>query len=319
MPIFNNIITNFTDDFDISNWTQILDGGFIQTVFVPDTVTLISANNLPGTHQTQLSIVIPVNGTMTFNWNCTTLDSNLYIEQFGYILNGTYTAICADPNTKNEHGSSTLILEKGDNFSFVAYTLNGTSGYGSNIISNFTYTYNYTDSDDDGELPGPGQDPSCFNEGTKILTLNKEFEETYIPIENLRIGDIVKTYIEGYRKITMIGKKTMINNPDRFQSCMFIMKKDGLMTDDLILSGMHSVLIDKELKGANRLYNKYLICVNYYNKFQKIINKNEYTYYHMVLDNDGYIGRPFVIWANGILAETTSEKDFKEHGFTPLN
>ena len=312
-------INNFTDDFDISKWTQILDGGFIQSVFVPDTVTLVSANNLPGTHQTQLSIVIPVDGTMSFNWNCTTTDSNLYLEQFGYILNGTYIAICADPNTKNENGSTTLTLEKGDNFSFVAYTLNGISGYGSNIISNFTYVYSYTDSDEDGELPGPGPDPSCFNEGTKILILNKNFEEVYIPIENLRIGDIVKTYIEGYRKITMIGKKKMINNPDRFQSCMFLMKKDGLMTDDLILSGMHCVLTDRQLKGSNKLYDKYLICVNYYNKFQKITNRNEYTYYHIVLDNNGYIGRSFIVWANGVLAETTNEKDFLGHDFQSLS
>jgi hypothetical protein len=312
-------ITNFIDDFDILNWTQTLDGGFIQTVFVPETVTLISANGIPGEHQTTLSIVIPVDGTMTFNWNCTTTDSNLYLEQFGYILNGEYIIICADPSTKNENGTTTITLKKGDNFSFVAYTLNGISGYGSNIISNFTYVYTtYEDSDDDGEPPGPN-DPSCFNEGTQILTLNKNFEEVYIPIENLRPGDIVKTYFEGYRKIKLIGKKSMINNPDDWKSCMFIMKKEGDMTADLLLTGLHSVLINELTHGIiTEIYNKYVICVNDYYKFKKIYNTEKYTYYHIVIESDGNIQRQFAVWANGILAETTTEKDFKEHCFTEL-
>ena len=43
--------------------------------------------------------------------------------------------------------------------------------------------------------------PICFNKGTKILCLNKNFEEEYIPIENLNKNDLVKSYKNGYRKI----------------------------------------------------------------------------------------------------------------------
>jgi hypothetical protein len=149
-----------------------------------------------------------------------------------------------------------------------------------------------------------------FNEGTKILILNKNMEDCYIEIENLKIGDIVKTYIDGYRKIKRILKKTFINNPDIWQSCMFIMKKDGLMTDDLILSGMQSILVDINNKGLFRIYDKYLIGVNYYNKFKKIINRNEYTYYNIILDNDCFSEKRYIIWANGIFANTINETDF---------
>ena len=44
----------------------------------------------------------------------------------------------------------------------------------------------------------PITDPSCFNEGTNILYLNKKLTEEYILIENLRIGDLVKTYKHRY-------------------------------------------------------------------------------------------------------------------------
>ena len=72
-------------------------------------------------------------------------------------------------------------------------------------------------------------DPTCFNEGTKILCLNKKFEEEYIPIENLRKGDLVKSYKHGYRKIELIGKNPMINNPEKFNECMYKMEKQKKM------------------------------------------------------------------------------------------
>ena len=44
---------------------------------------------------------------------------------------------------------------------------------------------------------------SCFNEGTKILCFKNNKEE-YVPIQDLRKGDIVNTYLHGYKKIDLI-------------------------------------------------------------------------------------------------------------------
>ena len=66
----------------------------------------------------------------------------------------------------------------------------------------------------------PLSSPACFNKGTKILCLNKQLEEEYIPIENLRRGDLVKSYKHGYRKIDLIGENKMINNPNKFNECI---------------------------------------------------------------------------------------------------
>ena len=98
-------------------------------------------------------------------------------------------------------------------------------------------------------------DPSCFNHGTKILCLNKNLEEEYIPVQDLRSGDFVKTYKHGYRKIDLIGKNPMVNNPNVFTSCMYKMEKtekNGL-TEDLIVTGVHCLLVDDlgEFKEKN--------------------------------------------------------------------
>jgi hypothetical protein len=154
----------------------------------------------------------------------------------------------------------------------------------------------------------PISDPSCFNEGTKILCLNKNLEEEYIPIENLRKGDLVKSYKHGYRKIDLIGKNTMINNPNRFNECMYKMEKteeNGLL-DDLIVTGGHSILIDdlgickeendKIFGSTQMIDDKYLLLSAVSNDFKKIENTNLYTYYHFILENNENDDERFGVW-----------------------
>ena len=174
-------------------------------------------------------------------------------------------------------------------------------------------------------------DPSCFNEGTKILSLNKQFLEEYIPIEDLRSGDIVKTYKHGYRKIDLIGKQTMINNPDVAQHCMYKMEKtdkNGLLEDFIVTWG-HSILVDdlEDCKEINdKLFNgttpkiddKYLLLAGVSSDFIKLENTDKYTYYHFTLENNGNDDERFGVWANGILTETPSKKQFMQHNYILL-
>ena len=173
-------------------------------------------------------------------------------------------------------------------------------------------------------------DPTCFNEGTKILCLNKNFEEEYIPIENLRKGDLVKSYKHGYRKIDLIGKNIMINNPEKFNECMYKMEKteeNGLI-EDLIVTGGHSILVDDlgNFKEENdkifgrsiMIDDKYLLLSAVSNDFKKLENTDLYTYYHFILENNGNNDERFGVWANGILTETSSKKQFTNHKYTLL-
>ena len=161
---------------------------------------------------------------------------------------------------------------------------------------------------------------SCFNKGTKILCLNKKFEEEYIPIENLRKGDFVKSYKHGYRKIELIGKNLMINNPDCWYVCMYKMEKNDTngVTEDLIITGGHAILVDdlKEYKEENdnkfcgetpKIDEKYLLLSSVSKDFVKLENTNVYTYYHFILENNGNDDERFGVWANGILTETPSK------------
>jgi hypothetical protein len=170
-------------------------------------------------------------------------------------------------------------------------------------------------------------DPSCFNEGTKILGLINNVEE-YIPIEHLKKGDLVKSYKHGYRKIDLIGKNPMINNPDRFNECMYKMEKtdeNGLI-EDLIVTGGHSILVDdlgnyKEKNdelfgGIHKIDDKYLLLASVSNDFIKLETTNVYTYYHFILENNGNDDERFGIWANGILTETPSKNQFINHKYT---
>jgi hypothetical protein len=190
-----------------------------------------------------------------------------------------------------------------------------TNGNG-NIGANYTVT--------------PISDPSCFNEGTKILCLNKNLQEEYIPIENLRKGDLVKSYKHGYRKIDLIGKNIMINDPTGLYKCMYKMEKtetNGLI-EDLIITGGHSILVDKLkdleeeiLKGfgfVQTIDDKQLLLACVSKDFVKLEDNTLYTYYHFILENNGNDNERFGVWANGILTETSSKNEFVKHNYTFL-
>jgi hypothetical protein len=165
----------------------------------------------------------------------------------------------------------------------------------------------------------------CFNKGTKILCLNSVMEEEYIPIEDLKKGLLVKSYLHGYRKIDSIGSNKMINNPEHFNLSMYKMEKtiENGLTDDLIVTGGHSILVDdlgdyyaeNEIKFKGKIPkidDKIFLLSAVSKDFTQLTDTNEYTYYHLCLENNGNNDERFGIWANGILTETISKNQFTE-------
>ena len=162
--------------------------------------------------------------------------------------------------------------------------------------------------------------PPCFNENTKILCLNEKSQEEYIAIQNLKKGDLVKTYLHGYKKIVLIGNNTLINNPNSWTKCMYRMKKEE-NEEDLIVTGGHSILVDElnDIDKTNqklvarkvKVDGKLLLWAGQSSRFEKLNDKNKYTYYHLVLEDEKTDNnRRYGIYANGVLAETTEKRDF---------
>ena len=170
----------------------------------------------------------------------------------------------------------------------------------SQFPSGSTYTYN--------------AGPSCFNKGTNILT-----EKGYVRIEDLKKGDLVKTYLHGYKEITKIGKGFGKNNNANKLLNMHIYENVNF-EEPLIMTGGHSILVDdlriykeeneKWFRGNTyKIDDKYLLLATVSNDFVEIKDGSEFEYYHLVLENEDENGQ-YGIWANNVLTESASMKWF---------
>ena len=166
---------------------------------------------------------------------------------------------------------------------------------------------------------------ACFNKGTQILCLNNDFEEVYVNIEELKKGDIVKSYKHGYRKLENIHSSQFINNPEIFSTTMYKMEKtkENGLTNDLLITGGHSILVDdlKECKEENTkkfggvaqmIDDKYLLLSSVSKDFIKIEGHELFIYYHFILENNGDEYERFGVWANGVLSETPTKNNFEK-------
>ena len=169
--------------------------------------------------------------------------------------------------------------------------------------------------------------PACFNYDTKILCFNQLIvNEEYLPIQNLKCGDFVKVYSSNdnnnYKKIKYIGKKSLLNRNTKLGG-LYIYKQNNSF-EDLIITGGHSILVDEltdeqkrnelQFRPITKIDDKYLLLSCNSEKFEKINNNDNYTYYHIVLENDDDNGN-YGVWANGVLTESISEKYFLKHEF----
>ena len=169
----------------------------------------------------------------------------------------------------------------------------------------------------------------CFSEGTKILSLSNQqpidgcltsqLKEEYRLVQDLIIGDFVKTYLHGYRKVSRVISGNFVNNPkdEGVSNCMYRMLKteDNGLIEDLTLTRNHGVLVDKLTENEEKKVDKnnlpvidnlLSIITADSDKFQKVLDTNVYKYYHFSLETDGDEDRRFGVYANGILVEVPS-------------
>jgi len=176
-------------------------------------------------------------------------------------------------------------------------------------------------------ISGPPSTLPCFKEGVKILSLNKNLAEEYIPIENLRKGDLIKSFKHGYKAIDMIGKREIFHpaSKERVKNQLYECGKENYsdIFEPLIMTGCHSILVDlltqeqgeKTMEDFGRIFmtdDKIRLMTFLDEKASVYEVPGTYTIYHLALENDDYYGN-YGIYANGLLVESCSKRYLLEH------
>jgi hypothetical protein len=157
----------------------------------------------------------------------------------------------------------------------------------------------------------------CFLEGTKILCL-VDGQETYVPIETISKGTMIKTHIHGYKPIELLGRSKMFNNGDntriKDRLYKYTSEKHGDLLEDLIVTGGHSSLVDELSESQKEATSKFwkifhktddkyrlLACVD--ENTIPYEEKGSFNIYHISLENEDNSGN-YGIYANGLLVES---------------
>lgn len=162
-------------------------------------------------------------------------------------------------------------------------------------------------------------EPPCFKKGTKILCL-KNNQEVYTLIENIKKYDLVKTLNDGYLRVNFIGKSSINNsdNNERTLERLYKCSKNKYpeLTEDLFITGGHSILVDNlteiQKEKTNKIWkqmqmtdNKYRLMAAIDERSEPYQHQGEFSIYHIALENQDHYGN-YGIYANGLLVETCS-------------
>ena len=162
----------------------------------------------------------------------------------------------------------------------------------------------------------------CYGENTKILCLVKG-RETYIKVSEMNNESIVKAYSADfgsmYKKVDKIGYGYTNNNCNNWQFNMYKLENYKGLIEPLMVTGGHSILVDKFVKGCLTkdgkpviIEEKYLLLAGLSDLFTKMDNSKVYKYYHFTLESENGSDR-HAVYANGILSETPSRDYFDNH------
>jgi hypothetical protein len=238
----------------------------------------------------------------------------------GYIsnlrmLNGTalYTSNFSVPTTNLTNIPNTVLL------------LNTALGspYKDSSIYNRTFTVVGTPTSS-RQYPFPG--PPCFKEDTKILVLKDSLEQ-FVPVQELKKGDLVKTMCNGFVPIHLIGKKDIdhTSSGPREKNKLYKCTQENYpeVVEDLVITGCHSILVDdfvndKQREDTMDVLGKIYVTDSKYrlpaclDERASIYEKDgTFTIYHIALDNESYYSN-YGIFANGLLVESCSIRYLKE-------
>ena len=167
----------------------------------------------------------------------------------------------------------------------------------------------------------------CFLEGTKVHC-QVDGVDTYKSIETITPGTLVKTSLNGFQKVKLIGKG-QIHNPatdERIQDRLYKCSPTNYheLTEDLFITGCHSVLVD-ELTDTQRQATKdhlgkifvtdkkyrLMACVD--ERAEPWTAEGDYTIWHLALEHTDERMNYGIYVNGGLLVETCSINFLKNH------
>jgi len=160
----------------------------------------------------------------------------------------------------------------------------------------------------------------CFLEGTNILSL-VDGQETYVPVESIRKGVLVKTHLHGYKPVDIIATSKIFNSGDnnRIKDRLYKYSEEtnSDLFEDLIVTGGHSSLVDElseSQKEATSEFWEVLQKTDDKYRLLACVDENTIPYeeegtfniYHIALEHEEETAN-YGIYANGLLVESCSK------------
>ena len=158
----------------------------------------------------------------------------------------------------------------------------------------------------------------CFLEGTQILCQIAGVE-TYVNVEAIRPGTLVKTSRDGYKAVKLIGHRDMTNpgTADRNKNSLYLCTKDAYpeITADVTITGCHAILVNKIseeqragiISTLQRVFvtdKKYRLPACIDERAAVVQTAGTFTVWHFALDH--YDTRMnYGVYAQGLLVESS--------------
>jgi hypothetical protein len=125
--------------------------------------------------------------------------------------------------------------------------------------------------------------------------------DTYLPIESMRPGTLVKTSLNGYKKLELIGKGQLQNpgNNERLEQRLYKCSPSNYpeLTEDVYLTGCHSILVssltdlqrETLIKQLDRIFvtdKTYRLTAFADERAEPWASEGQYTIWHFALENE---------------------------------
>jgi hypothetical protein len=295
--------------------------GNLTTFYFPSSLTTLGYSSfiysgLTSIDMSNCTSLTNISSNMFVFFQCTSITSVILPPNLTYIRNEPFKG-CDSLRSVTFSGTSIPTIDI-DSFSRVsnstAYYQYGTSTEDINRLKGYNYFTYYV------EVNAPII--ICFKENTKILTNNG-----YRPIQELKKGDLVKTLRDGFKPITMIGKRDVYHSAskERIKDQLYKCTQSEYpeIFEPLIITGCHSILVDnfeneeqreKMLELHGDIYitdNKYRLAACIDTRTSVYETPGNYTIYHFALEHHDNLMN-YGIYANGLLVETCSERNLTE-------